>query len=452
MGAFYPAGDEQVIVYEVTGRVVPEGGIPLNVGVVVSDVETALNVLAAVRHQAPVIEKYVTLTGAVRTPKTVKVPLGITVAEALALAGGPTVEHYEVINGGPMMGRVVSTGSAITKTTKGLIVVPRAIPPPESLESGLGGRMLQDARVACMQCSLCSEVCPRGLLGHRIQPHKMMRLAAYGALCDPEYTPMNAFLCCGCRLCEYACVMGLQPWKLNGMLKGEMGKKGVRNALHNQPEAAAPFRQYKRYPVHKLIHQLGLDGYDVPAPMEDSSCDYQMVTLPLSQGVGAPAQPVVRAGDRVERSPDGGGPRGKAGGKPSREHRGHGDRSDRERDYHPTIKIGRNWIMISWLLIAAFGGGIIGAYAGALPAFIMTGILRPGGRSPDGCGVGGDVAVNYLFWFLCRPPSPLLGVTPPAMRAARASWPPAPTSCPPSTAWVSPTCSWWAASSACWAS
>ena len=105
MGAFYPAGDEQVIVYEVTGRVVPEGGIPLNVGVVVSNVETALNVLAAVRHQAPVIEKYVTLTGAVRTPKTMKVPLGITVAEALALAGGPTVEHYEVINGGPMMGR-----------------------------------------------------------------------------------------------------------------------------------------------------------------------------------------------------------------------------------------------------------------------------------------------------------------------------------------------------------
>ena len=300
MGAFYPAGDEQVIVYEVTGRVVPEGGIPLNVGVVVSNVETALNVLAAVRHQAPVIEKYVTLTGAVRTPKTVKVPLGITVAEALALAGGPTVEHYEVINGGPMMGRVVSTGSAITKTTKGLIVVPEGHSLLQSLNRPVP-RMLQDARVACMQCSLCSEVCPRGLLGHRIQPHKMMRLAAYGALCDPEYTPMNAFLCCGCRLCEYACVMGLQPWKLNGMLKGEMGKKGVRNALHNQPEAAAPFRQYKRYPVHKLIHQLGLDGYDVPAPMEDSSCDYQMVTLPLSQGVGAPAQPVVRAGDRVEK-------------------------------------------------------------------------------------------------------------------------------------------------------
>ncbi len=114
---------------------------------------------------------------------------------------------------------------------------------------------------------------------------------------------MNAFLCCGCRLCEYACVMGLQPWKLNGMLKGEMGKKGVRNALHNQPEAAAPFRQYKRYPVHKLIHQLGLDGYDVPAPMEDSSCDYQMVTLPLSQGWAHPPSLWCAQGTEWRREP-----------------------------------------------------------------------------------------------------------------------------------------------------
>ena len=110
MGGFYPAGDEQVIVYEVTGRIVPEGGIPLNVGVVVSNVETALNVLAAVRGQTPVIDKYVTITGAVRTPKTVKVPLGVTVAQMLALAGGPTVERYQVVNGGPMMGKAPAAG------------------------------------------------------------------------------------------------------------------------------------------------------------------------------------------------------------------------------------------------------------------------------------------------------------------------------------------------------
>ena len=118
LGAFYPAGDEQVIVYEVTGRVVPEGGIPMNVGVVVTNVETALNVLDAVDGH-PVTKKYVTVTGAVRTPKTVKVPLGITVAEALELAGGPTVADYRIVNGGPMMGRLVPPESAITKTTKG---------------------------------------------------------------------------------------------------------------------------------------------------------------------------------------------------------------------------------------------------------------------------------------------------------------------------------------------
>ena len=133
LGAFYPAGDEQVIVYEVTGRIVPEGGIPLAVGVVVTNVETALNVLDASQGK-PVVEKYVTLTGAVRAPKTVKVPLGITVAQALALAGGPDVADYKVINGGPMMGKIVGVDSAVTKTTKGLIVVPAGHPLLVSLE------------------------------------------------------------------------------------------------------------------------------------------------------------------------------------------------------------------------------------------------------------------------------------------------------------------------------
>ena len=300
LGAFYPAGDEQVIVYEVTGRVVPEGGIPINVGVVVTNVETALNVLDAIDGQ-PVTEKYVTLTGAVRTPKTVKVPLGITVAEALELAGGPAVPEYRIINGGPMMGRLVPPESAITKTTKGLIVVPAGHPLLNSLERPLGLSMRQ-AATACMQCSLCSEVCPRGLLGHRIQPHKLMRLAAYGSMCDPAQTPMNAYLCCGCRLCEYACVMGLQPWKLNGNLKGILGGQGIRNSLNNKPEHGAPFREYKRYPVHKLIHQLGLAAYDVDAPMEEHNTPvYGKVTLPLHQNVGAPAEPVVSVGSQVEK-------------------------------------------------------------------------------------------------------------------------------------------------------
>ncbi len=300
LGAFYPAGDEQVIVYEVTGRIVPEGGIPINVGVVVTNVETALNVLEAADGH-PVTDKYVTVTGAVRGPKTVKVPLGITVAEALELAGGPTVPDYRIVNGGPMMGRLVSPESVITKTTKGLIVVPAGHPLLNSLERPLNVSLRQ-AAAACMQCSLCSEVCPRGLLGHRIQPHKLMRLTAYGSMCDPAQTPMNAYLCCGCRLCEYACVMGLQPWKLNGNLKNILGSQGIRNSLNSKPEQGAPFREYKRFPVHKLIHQLGLAAYDVDAPLEETALPaYAKVTLPLRQNVGAPAEPAVQTGSQVQK-------------------------------------------------------------------------------------------------------------------------------------------------------
>ena len=300
LGAFYPAGDEQVIVYEVTGRIVPEGGIPINVGVVVTNVETALNVLDAADGH-PVTDKYVTVTGAVRGPKTVKVPLGITVAEALELAGGPTVPDYRIVNGGPMMGRLVSPESVITKTTKGLIVVPAGHPLLNSLERPLNVSLRQ-AAAACMQCSLCSEVCPRGLLGHRIQPHKLMRLTAYGSMCDPAQTPMNAYLCCGCRLCEYACVMGLQPWKLNGNLKNILGSQGIRNSLNSKPEQGAPFREYKRFPVHKLIHQLGLAAYDVDAPLEETALPaYAKVTLPLRQNVGAPAEPAVQTGSQVQK-------------------------------------------------------------------------------------------------------------------------------------------------------
>lgn len=96
--------------------------------------------------------------------------------------------------------------------------------------------------------------------------------------------------------------MGLQPWKLNGNLKGILGGQGIRNSLNNKPEHGAPFREYKRYPVHKLIHQLGLAAYDVDAPMEEHNTPvYGKVTLPLHQNVGAPAEPVVNVGSQVEK-------------------------------------------------------------------------------------------------------------------------------------------------------
>lgn len=300
MNNFYPAGDEQTLVYDATGRIVPEGGIPLNVGALVINVETLLNIYDMMTEEKPVIDKYITVTGCVRNKITTQVPMGITVAEALELAGGVTIPEYVVINGGPMMGKIVEPDSYITKGTKGLIV----LPPDHSLIISKTRDVRDSIRLssmACMQCSLCSEVCPRHGLGHNLQPHKLMRIAAYGSTCDKEAVATTAFLCCECALCEYACVMGLQPWKFNQYLKRELGGKGIRNPHHNKPEKADPFKETKKYDVHRLISRLGLDEWDKPAPMVECKKQFKEVTLQLSQHIGAPAEAVVNVGDEVTR-------------------------------------------------------------------------------------------------------------------------------------------------------
>jgi Na+-translocating ferredoxin:NAD+ oxidoreductase RnfC subunit len=199
-----------------------------------------------------------------------------------------------------MMGKLVELDSYITKGTKGLIVLPA--------DHSLIISKTRDVRdsirlssMACMQCSLCSEVCPRHGLGHNLQPHKLMRIAAYGSTCDKEAVATTAFLCCECALCEYACVMGLQPWKFNQYLKRELGGKGIKNPHHNKPEKADPFKETKKYDVHRLITRLGLDEWDKPAPMVECKKQFKEVTLQLGQHIGAPAEAVVNVGDQVTR-------------------------------------------------------------------------------------------------------------------------------------------------------
>jgi Na+-translocating ferredoxin:NAD+ oxidoreductase RnfC subunit len=122
----YPMGDEQVLVYETIGRIVPEGGIPLNVGAVVVNTESLLNIHYALEGRG-VTDKYITVTGAVRKPATFKVPLGITMRELIEAAGGATVKNPVIIDGGPMMGKVQRNLDApVIKTSKAVIVLDRS--------------------------------------------------------------------------------------------------------------------------------------------------------------------------------------------------------------------------------------------------------------------------------------------------------------------------------------
>lgn len=300
---FYPAGDEQVLVYEVTGKIVPEGGIPLNVGVIVLNVETVLNIYDAYHKNQGVTEKYVTVTGEVKNCITAKVPIGITVEEAINLAGGATTGGYAVINGGPMMGKIVSPKDTITKTTKGLIVLSNDHPLIADITKKMSP-MLREARTACMHCSLCTEVCPRNLIGHRLEPHKLIRQESYTAMGVSEEFIKSAFLCCECRLCEYACVMNLKPWQINSFLKEKMIKEGVRNTYTNTPEKSHPFREYRKFPVNRLIAKLGLTKYDKPAKiteLDEEKKRFDKVCIALKQHIGATATPIVHIGDSVSK-------------------------------------------------------------------------------------------------------------------------------------------------------
>ena len=299
LGDFYPAGDEQVLVYETTGRIVPEGGIPLQVGVVVANVETLINISQALTGQ-PVTEKYVTVAGWVQKPITVKVPLGVTIQELLTMAGGSLGENFAVINGGPMMGGILEDlQTPVTKTTKGLIVLPKnhSLIARKTTELSY---ILKQARAACCRCMQCTEVCPRYLLGHELKPDEMMQVMSFGPYIGELVT--QAFLCCECGVCDlYQCPMGLSPRRVNMLVKQELAKAGIRNNNNRKPGEARSMRDYRRVPVKRLIARLDLTIYNNPAPLTEKDYQPQKVVLPLRQHIGVPSLPCVEVGNKVEK-------------------------------------------------------------------------------------------------------------------------------------------------------
>lgn len=295
----YPSGDEHVMVHEVTGRVVPEGGLPLDVGALVQNVATLVNIRRAMAGH-PVIHKHVTVAGEVRRPGVYIVPVGTRASEVIAAAGGAVLDDYRVIDGGPMMGRVLDDlDSPVTKVTSGLLVLP-----PDSPAVGLhdAGRnvQLRRAMAVCCQCRMCTDLCPRYLLGHRIEPHKAMRALHNGDLRSREIEAM-AFLCCQCEVCSaYACPLGLSPCEVFAEFKGRNAAEGVKNPYRDRPTDSREAYRWSRVPKGRLTQRLDLEAYvgppvgvpeDIPEPWE--------VVIPLMQHLGAPALPQVRPGDWV---------------------------------------------------------------------------------------------------------------------------------------------------------
>lgn len=299
LGDFYPSGDEQVLVHEVTSRVVPEGGLPLDVGVVVQNVSTLLNVHRAMAG-SPVILKHVTVAGEVRRPGVYVVPVGTSAAEVIAAAGGATIPEFRVVDGGPMMGFLLSdTDRPVTKTTSGYLVLPPDHPavqrrvPTVQAEHRL-------AMAVCCGCRMCTDLCPRYLLGHRIEPHKAMR-AVQSRTEDSIHVLAMGHLCCLCGVCEaYACPMGLSPRRVFESFKVRLGAEKVPNPYRARPAEAREAHAWSRVPKARLTDRLQLARYVLPPVGEPLPVPEPWeVRIPLRQHIGAPARPVVRSGDRV---------------------------------------------------------------------------------------------------------------------------------------------------------
>lgn len=299
---FYPAGDEHILVHEVTGRTIPPLGLPKEVGALVANVASLYSVSRAL-DGAPVTHKLVTVTGEVASPRVLRVPVGTAVSRCVAEAGGATTDDPVYVMGGPMMGRFLDgpealASAVITKTSGGIIVLPRgchlhamAALPVEAMQ--------RRAAVACIQCRSCTDLCPRYLVGHGFETHKVMRAFAGGE--SSAMGALAAALCSECGVCEmFSCPMGLSPRRINALLKAKFREnrlpyEGPREVI----PAQSALRPFRKIPVPRLAERLGIAGYMGLHPEFAGDVTPGEVRIPLSQHIGAPAVARVSPGDRV---------------------------------------------------------------------------------------------------------------------------------------------------------
>ena len=294
----YPMGDEVILIYEATGKVVRPGGLPIESGVAVFNVETLYNVYRAVWENHPVTDKCVSVVGEVEHPITVRVPIGTRIRDVVAMAGKITVKNPVYLLGGPMMGSFGKDYDPVTKTTNAIIVLAE----DHSLVLKKTNRFstaVCRAASSCCQCETCTDLCPRHALGHPVTPHLFMRSAA-----NRDFQNLDPFLdtmfCSSCGLCElFSCPQGLSPRSMMTEYKNNLRKAGVKPPVVE----AAPVhkaREYRKVPEERLLARLGLGKYNVPAPLDDTVRGAKEVKIKLSQHIGAPATACVQVGERVE--------------------------------------------------------------------------------------------------------------------------------------------------------
>ncbi|MEW6109250.1 MAG: electron transport complex subunit RsxC [Nitrospirota bacterium] len=185
----YPQGAEKMLIKAIVGREVPPPpGLPMDVGVVVQNVGTAVAIYEAARYGKPLIERVVTVTGeGIKEPKNLMVKIGTQVSHLIDECGSFKNGVGKVISGGPMMGfAIYSLDVPVTKGTSGILVIPEA------------DIVHADEYGPCIRCGRCIDICPMGLM-----PSMLSVLSERGFY--EETKEYNLFGCFECGSCTYVC-------------------------------------------------------------------------------------------------------------------------------------------------------------------------------------------------------------------------------------------------------
>ncbi len=294
----YPAGDEFMTIKMTTGKTVPPGSIPISIGTVVSNVQTLINVAGAMEDK-PVTHKTITVTGNVKNPITVTVPIGVTYRQLLKKTGNDINDDDAYIDGGPIMGKMLpGLDFSVTKTSGGLVVL-GSEHPLIKIKTQPMDQIMRIAKTVCEQCQMCTDLCPRNIIGHRdLKPHMTIRGVNYGRMTESQVIK-GAMLCSDCGICEmYSCPVNISPRRVNQALKQELQKQGVK--YDGMLSKEDPLWEARMVPSKQIAKRIGLKNYyDLQAPLQESNLEFDRVQIPLKQHVGAPSEPLVKAGDRV---------------------------------------------------------------------------------------------------------------------------------------------------------
>jgi Na+-translocating ferredoxin:NAD+ oxidoreductase RnfC subunit len=296
----YPAGDEKVLIHEITGRVVAADQLPKDSGCVVCNVTTLVHIVDALEG-IPVTRKYVTIGGDMERPVTMSVPIGTSLRELALYAGIKGGEKdYALIRGGPCMGILEKDWDAVVTKTTGALLFFKWNHPLIVQKTFPMARQIKLAQAVCCQCSQCTQLCPRHTLGLGVEPHKAMRAAAGGNA--KLLGNVNGILSCSnCGLCTiYACPMGLIPSVIMNTFREGFLKAGVRPSKSLGPVTVEADAALKRIPVSRLIARMGLSPYDVDAPLDEKLFMPKKVRIPLRMHTGVSSSPVVCVGAEVK--------------------------------------------------------------------------------------------------------------------------------------------------------